>query len=124
MTVMMKQYKDIDEYIANFPKAVRAKLRELRKTIASAAPQAKEKIAYGIPTFTLHGNLIHFAAYDNHFGLYPGGAGVAEFQDRLEGYETSKGTIRFPLDKPLPLDLVRDITLFCVARNSSKKKSY
>ena len=119
----MKQYKDVDEYITTFPKDVQAKLQQIRKTIASAAPEAKEKIAYGIPTFTFHGNLIHFGGYPTHFGLYPGSAGVAEFKDRLKGYETSKGTIRFPIDKPLPLDLIHDITVFCTMRNWARKKA-
>lgn len=117
----MKQYNNIDEYIANFPEDVQAKLQQIRKAIVAAAPEAKEKIAYGIPTFTLNGNLIHFGGYDTHFGLYPGSAGVAEFKERLKDYETSKGTIRFPLDKPLPLDLIHDITIFCVMKNVARK---
>ena len=94
----------------------------MREAIASEAPDAGEKIGYGIPTFTFHGNLVHYAAYDTHIGFYPGAAGIAEFAKELKGYETSKGTVRFPLDKPLPLELVRKITAFRVLQNSAKKK--
>lgn len=118
----MKTYKTIDEYIANFPADIQAKLQELRTTVAQAAPEATEKISYGIPTFAWHGNLVHFAAYTHHIGFYPGAVPIEEFKDKLTGYKTSKGTIQFPLDKPLPLDLVRDITHVCVARNRSTTK--
>lgn len=120
MPGMMKEYKTIDEYIANFSPDVQEKLQQMRRTISEAAPEAKEKISYGIPTFTLHGNLVHFGGYPAHVGLYPGPAGVEEFKDKLQGYKTTKGTIQFPLDKPLPLDLIREITLACVKRNTSK----
>jgi uncharacterized protein YdhG (YjbR/CyaY superfamily) len=119
---MMKQYKTIDEYIASFPEETQAKLRQMREAIAAEAPEASEKISYGIPTFALHGNLVHFAAYDTHIGFYPGAAGVADFSNELKAYETAKGTIRFPLDKPVPLDLVRRITAYRVIQNSAKKK--
>lgn len=122
MPRMMKAYKTVDEYISSFPDEIRAKLRQIREAIASEAPKAGEKIGYGIPTFTFHGNLVHYAAFDTHIGFYPGADGVAEFTKELKDYETSKGTIRFPLDKPLPLDLVRKITAFRVIQNSAKKK--
>ena len=99
----------IDEYIVLFPPDVRTILEHLRATIHQAAPEAKEKISYGIPTFTLHGNLIHFAAYKNHIGLYPGATAIERFQDALAPYETSKGTVRFLLDAPLPLELIKRI---------------
>ena len=99
----------IDEYIAPFPPDVRSILERLRATIRQAAPEAKEKIGYGIPTFTLHGNLVHFAAYKNHIGFYPGATAIERFQDALAPYETSKGTVRFPLDAPLPLELIKRI---------------
>lgn len=117
----MQHYESIDEYIANFPEEVQAKLRQLRDTIAAVAPEAREKIAYGIPTFTFHGNLVHFGASKTHVGFYPGPEGVAQFKNRLKDYGTSKGTVRFPLDKPLPLDLVHDIVLFRVAQNAKKR---
>ena len=120
MPRMIKVYKTTDEYIASFPDDAQTKLREMRRTITAAAPEAKEKIAYGIPTFTFHGNLVHFGGAKDHIGFYPGAAGVAEFAKQLKDYSTSKGTIRFPLDKPLPLDLVQKIVKFRVAQNMLK----
>lgn len=113
--------KNIDEFISAYPDDIQAILQELRRTIQKAAPKAQEKISYGIPTFTFHGNLVHFSAYKTHIGFYPGAAPIKEFKDDLAGYETSKGTVQFPLDKPLPLDLIRKIVLFRVKQNSQKK---
>lgn len=114
---------NIDEYISIFPEDVKAKLETLRATIRKAAPKAEEAISYMIPTFKLHGNLVHFAGYKNHIGFYPGPAGIESFQKELKGFETSKGTIQFPLDKPLPLKLVTMIVKFRVAQNMEKAKS-
>jgi uncharacterized protein YdhG (YjbR/CyaY superfamily) len=108
----------VDEYLATMPGATRAKLERIRETIHDAAPGATEKMAYGIPTFVFHGNLVHFAGYEHHIGFYPGSSGVRRFEDELEGYETSKGTIRFPLDAEVPLDLVRRIVEFRVRENT------
>lgn len=118
----MKKYKDIDEYLTDFSGDTRKRLDDIRKTVKEAVPKAKEKVAYGIPTFTFHGNLVHFAGYKTHIGFYPGSAPIREFADDLSGYKTSKGTIQFPLDKPLPLDLIREITQSCVECNLQKKK--
>lgn len=118
----MNKHQAIDEYNANFSGETRNKLVLVRKTIKSAAPEAIEKISYGIPTFYLNGNLIHFAGYKNHIGLYPGSVSIKEFADDLTVYKTSKGTIQFPLNKPLPLDLIKKITKACVERNKTKKK--
>jgi uncharacterized protein YdhG (YjbR/CyaY superfamily) len=107
----------VDEYLAAMPGATRAKLEAIRRTIREAAPEATEKIGYGIPTFVFHGNLVHFAGYEGHIGFYPGASGVRQFADELAGHETSKGTIRFPLDEPPPLDLVRRIVEFRVREN-------
>ena len=115
--------KDIDEYISIFPADVRAKLETMRATIRRAAPKAEEAISYMIPTFRLHGNLVHFAGYKNHIGFYPGAAGIEAFQKELKGYETSKGTVQFPLDKPLPLKLVTAITKFRVIQNTEKAEA-
>jgi uncharacterized protein YdhG (YjbR/CyaY superfamily) len=112
--------KNIDEFISNYPTDVQTILQELRQTIHKAAPEAKEKISYGIPTFTLHGNLVHFSAYPSHIGFYPGAAPVEQFKKELSAYKTSKGTVQFPLNKPLPLDLISTITKACVQRNQSK----
>jgi len=96
----------IDEYIAGFPPDVQARLESVRHAIRKAAPGAQEKISYGIPTFALRGNLVHFAAFRNHVGFYPGAAGIAEFVNEFAGYEASKGTVRFPMDRPIPLALI------------------
>jgi uncharacterized protein YdhG (YjbR/CyaY superfamily) len=121
---------NIDDYIADFPKDVQERLQKVRMTIRKAAPKAEEAIKYMIPTFVLEGNLIHFAGYQNHVGLYPGSKPIEKFKDELTGYEISKGTVRLPLDKPLPIGLITRITKFCVERNleraaakSKKKKS-
>lgn len=110
----------IDAYLAQVPPRTRRLLQALRKTIRAAAPQATEKISYRMPTFYLEGNLVHFAAFDRHVGFYPGAAGVAEFQGELSSYVWGKGSIQFPLDQPLPLELVRRITEFRVAQNLAK----
>jgi uncharacterized protein YdhG (YjbR/CyaY superfamily) len=110
----------VDEYLARMTAPTRAKLESIRQTIHEVAPEATEKIAYGIPTFVFHGNLVHFAGYASHIGFYPGASGVRHFADELEAYETSKGTIRFPLAEPVPLDLVRRIVDFRVRENTSK----
>jgi uncharacterized protein YdhG (YjbR/CyaY superfamily) len=115
-----KQPKNIDEYIAGFPEDAQAAMQKVRATIRKAAPKAEEAIKYQIPTFVLNGNLIHFGGYKNHIGLYPGSKAVEEFQDELTGYKVSKGTVQFPLDKPMPIGLITKITKFCVQRNLSK----
>lgn len=117
---MNNSSKTIDEFIARYPESTQAILQELRRVIQGAAPEAKEKISYGIPTFTFHGNLVHFSAYENHIGFYPGAAPVQKFANELKVYETSKGTIRFPIGKPLPYPLIRKIVKFRVAQNRQK----
>jgi uncharacterized protein YdhG (YjbR/CyaY superfamily) len=94
----------------------------LRKAIRSSAPDALEAISYGIPTFKLNGNLVHFGGYKNHIGFYPGPTAIGTFKKELKGYNLSKGTIQFPLDSPLPLELVRRIVLFRVNMNLAKKR--
>lgn len=103
----MKAAKDIDAYIAGFPSDVQKKLEQLRKTIRKAAPGAIEAIKYAIPTFVLNGkNLVHFAGYKAHIGFYPAPRAIEEFKDELGDYKGAKGTVQFPLDEPLPLDLI------------------
>ena len=109
--------KSIDEYIAGFPPDVRETLQEIRRTIRKAAPDAEEGVKYGIPTFTLQGNLVHFGAYQKHIGFYPTPTGLEEFKEELSAYEGSKGTVRFPLDKPIPFDLITKIVKFRVKEN-------
>ena len=112
----------IDDYIAGCAPAVQPMLQQIRATIAAAAPGASEKISYGIPTIHLHGNLVHFAAFANHVGLYPGASGIAAFAAELQGYRTSKGTVQLPLDAPLPLDLIARIVRHRVEENLKRRK--
>ena len=105
----------ISEYIAAFPKDVQNKLEQIRRVIQTAAPEAEETINYGIPTFKLKGNLVHFAAFRKHIGFYPTPSGIEVFKGELTDYVVSKGTVKFPLDKPIPYDLIKRITAFRVA---------
>jgi len=123
MATSKSQFKTIDEYIARFPKDVRDVLEELRRVIRESAPKAEETISYGIPTFDLNGrHLVHFAAYKNHVGFYPTPSGIKAFKKELSPFKTSKGTVQFPLDKPIPFDLVKKIVKFRVKENESKRK--
>jgi uncharacterized protein YdhG (YjbR/CyaY superfamily) len=106
--------KDIDEYIAGFPGEVQEILEKIRMTIRQAAPEAKEAIKYRMPTFTLNGNLVHFAAFKKHIGFYPAPRGIEAFKDELSAYEGAKGSVRFPLGKPVPYDLIGKIVKFRV----------
>lgn len=124
MQASKSQFKTVDEYIAKFPKDVRDVLEELRRVIREAAPEAEEAISYGMPAFKLHGrSLVFFAAWKNHVGFYPGGPSAIEaFKKELSPYKHAKGSIQFPLDKPIPFDLVRKMVKFRVKENESKKK--
>lgn len=112
--------KSIDEYILEFPIEIQEILKKLRKVIKESAPDAEEKISYQMPTFVLHGNLVHFAAFKNHIGFYPAPSGIDAFKDELSEYKGGKGSIQFPLEKPLPYDLIREIVKFRVAENIEK----
>jgi len=107
----------IDEYIALYPPEVQAILQQVRQTIHAVVPEAQEAIAYGIPTFKYHGNLVHFAAYKKHIGFYPAPSGLEAFKTELASYPGSKGTVQFPLDQPIPFDLIRRITLYRMEEN-------
>jgi uncharacterized protein YdhG (YjbR/CyaY superfamily) len=122
MAMSKSQSKTIDEYIATFPKNVQNILQELRRVIRDSAPEAKEAISYQMPTFKLNGNLVHFAAHKNHIGFYPTPSAIVAFKKELSPFKTSKGAIQFPLDKPIPFDLVEKIVKFRVKENKSKKK--
>jgi len=122
-------FSSIDEYIATFSKDVQKILEEVRAAIKAAAPDAEEKISYQLPTFFLKGNLVHFAAFKNHSGFYPTPTGIEAFKNELSIYEGAKGSVRFPIDKPMSLKLISKIVKFRVAENlnkaqikSSKKK--
>ena len=110
----------IDEYIAQFPEDVQKILQKVRKTIQKVAPDAQEKINYGIPTFTLNGNLVHFAGFKSHIGFYPTPSGIEKFKKELSKYEGAKGSVKFPLDQPIPFDLIKKITEFRVQEQSAK----
>jgi uncharacterized protein YdhG (YjbR/CyaY superfamily) len=111
------EFKSVDEYIAAQPKTVQPVLQRIRSAIALAAPEATEKISYRIPTFYLNGNLLHFAAFDNHIGFYPTPSGVTALQGELSGYKYAKGSIQFPINLPIPLVLIRKIVEFRVEEN-------
>lgn len=114
--------KDIDEYVGHCPQDVQPLLTQMRATIQQAAAQATEKISYGIPTFYLNGNLVHFGAAQNHIGFYPTPSGITAFKKELEPYKSSKGAVQFPKDKPLPLALITRIVKFRVKEQQAKSK--
>lgn len=114
-------FTSIDEYIATFPAEIQKILQEFRAVVHETAPQAAEKISYQMPTFALNGNLVHFAAFKKHIGFYPTPSGTEAFQQELSAYKTAKGSIQFPLDQPMPWELIRKIVAFRVAENLRKK---
>ena len=121
MDASNKQFKTIDEYISMFPDDVRTILNQVRQTIREAAPEAQETINYQMPTFTLNGNLVHFAGFKNHIGFYPTPTGIEAFKDELSAYQGAKGSVQFPLDQPMPLSLIRRIVEYRVKENSERK---
>lgn len=122
----LKASGNIDEYIAGFPPEIQLILRKIRTVIGKAAPGAEEAIKYGMPTFVLKGNLVHFAACKNHIGFYPAPSGIVNFETELAKYKRSKGAVQFPLEKPIPYGLIGKIVKFRVdenlARAASKKR--
>lgn len=115
-----KNIANIDEYIAQFTEDIQEKLKLIRHIIRAVEPALIEKISYQMPTFYLNGNLVHFAAYKKHIGFYPTPSGVAAFEKELRAYKTSKGAIQFPIDQPLPVELIEAIVRFRVDENKSK----
>ncbi|MFN2194899.1 MAG: iron chaperone [Anaerolineales bacterium] len=111
----------IDEYIAGFPPDMQEILQKIRMTVKEAAPDAQEKISYQMPTFAQYGNLVHFAAYKNHIGFYPVPSGMEAFKQELSQYQSGKGSVRFPLDEPIPYDLISRIVKFRVQENLEKE---
>jgi len=111
----------IDEYIAGFPLEVQTILLKVRAVIRNAAPEATEKISYQMPTYFLNGNLVHFAAFKHHIGFYPTPSAVAGFSAELAAYKNAKGSIQFPIDQPLPYDLIERMVRFRVEENSKLK---
>ena len=114
---------DIDTYIASFPAETQKLLKQIRETIREAAPDAEEKMGYGIPTFTLQGNLVHFASFKNHIGFYPAPSGIVAFRKELVAYKNSKGAVQFPIDKAIPFGLIAKIVKFRVKENLAKAKA-
>lgn len=115
-----KQYKNIPDYIRSSPAATQPLLKQMRKSIQAAAPKAEETIKYGMPTYVLGKNLVHFAAMKNHIGFYPAPSAIVKFKKELTAFVTSKGAIQFPMDKPLPLTLITKIVKFRVKENLAK----
>ena len=115
--------KDIDEYIARFPSRVRALLQKMRATVRKAAPGAEEKISYQIPAFTLDGMLVFFAAHKKHLGFYPRATGIEKFKKELSPYKGAKGSVQFPLEKPIPFGLIGRIVKFRVTENLNRAKT-
>lgn len=112
--------KNIDQYIAGFPQAVREVLEKIRTAVKKAAPGAEETIKYQIPTFVLNENLVHFGAFKNHIGFYPTPSAIEEFKDELSAYDGAKGSVQFPFDKPMPLSLISKIVKFRVKETREK----
>ena len=117
-----RQYKNIDEYIAGFPKDIQDILQNLRRVIHEAAPEAQETISYSMPAFKQNGILVYFAAFKDHIGFFPTSSGISAFTKELASYNTAKGTVRFPLYKPLPVNLIKKIVKFRAQENLNKQK--
>ena len=118
-----KQIETIDDYIASFPKHIQEILEEIRQAIKETAPDAEETISYQMPAFRLKGILVYFAAFKNHIGFYPTSSGVAAFKDEISQYAISKGTIKFPLGQPIPINLIKTIVKYRVEENLDRKKA-
>ena len=111
---------NIDAYIAGFPEETQKRLQQIRTVIKQAAPDAEETIKYALPTFVLHGNLVHFGAFKNHIGFYPVPSGIEAFKKELAAYKQAKGSVQFPFNQPLPLELISKIVAFRVKESSEK----
>ena len=118
---MTPKVDTIDEYIAQFPEKIQVSLKKIRQTIRENAPEAQETISYQIPTFRLNGNLVHFAAFKDHIGFFPTSSARRTFEKELSKYKGGKGTIQFPLDEPIPYNLIKKIVRFRVKENLSKE---
>jgi len=112
----------IDEYIASFPEETQKLLQQMRNTIKAVAPEAQEVISYAMPAFRLNRILVYFAGYKNHIGFYPSGSAIATFKKELSPYKSAKGSVQFPLDKPLPVELIKEMVKLRVAENLNHKK--
>lgn len=117
----MKPVASIDEYIGRYPAEVQEILQKVRQAIRETAPEAEEAMQYGIPTFKLHGSLVHFGMFKEHLGFYPTPSGISGFKDELKPYKHAKGSVRFPLDEPIPYELIKRITAFRVKEQTGEK---
>ncbi len=124
MDKMGTQYKTIDEYIKTFPEEIQVILEKIRQTIRKVAPEATEAISYQMPAFKLNGNLVWFAAFKDHIGFYPIPSGVEAFKKEVSPFAAGKGTLQFPLNKPIPYDLIEKIVTFRAKENLARKKKY
>ena len=116
-----QKFDSVDEYIGSFPEHIRVRLEEIRQLIKGLIPQAQEKISYQMPAFDLNGIVVWYAGYSKHIGFYPGADGIAAFKSELAGYKNAKGSVQFPLDKPLPVELISKMTRFRADKNLEKK---
>jgi uncharacterized protein YdhG (YjbR/CyaY superfamily) len=123
MKAATTKFKTVDEYISTFPASTKKILQQVRKTIKAAAPQAEDVISYNMPASKLNGILVYYAAYEKHIGFYPTGSGIKVFEDQLGDYKYSKGAIQFPIDKPMPVDLITKIVKFRVKETQEKEKA-
>jgi len=121
MKTNQQALKDVDSYILSFPLPVQDILNDIRHWIAKIVPEATERISYQIPTFYLNGNLVHYAAYEHHIGFYPGAAAIETFGDKLKSYKSGRGSVQFPIDKPMPFELIEAIVRFVVKQRLEKK---
>lgn len=113
-------FKTIDEYIASFPNDIQVVLQQIRHAVRESAPQAEETISYKMPAFRQNGILVYFAAFKDHIGFFPTALGVEEFADKLKRYKTSKGTVQFPLNQPMPIELIKEIVSYRILQNQKK----
>ncbi len=120
----MKAYETVVQYIRSFPEPARAKLEQLRKLVHAVVPEVEEKISYGMPAFTRNGTLVWIAAHTQHIGFYPTARGIAQFKTELSKYKSSKGAVQFPMDEPLPLDVIRRIVAFRAQETAGKPGSH
>jgi uncharacterized protein YdhG (YjbR/CyaY superfamily) len=114
--------QEVESFISRYPAEVQEILYKIRSIIKEVAPDAQEKLNYGIPTFTLNGNLVHYSGFKDHIGFYPTPSGVEKFKKQLSKYEGAKGSVKFPLDQPIPYDLIRKIAEFRVKEQRAKSK--
>ena len=118
-----QKFQTVDEYLGSFPESTKRILKEIRKTIKKAAPSAEESISYNMPAFKFHGVLVYYAGYQHHIGFYPTPSGIEAFKKELSEYVSAKGSVQFPIDKPMPLDLISEIVKFRVEENLEKEKT-